>query len=50
MNEHLVQTTLFAIAVFLITLVFRNNAATVRHLLWLTASIKFLIPFALSIT
>jgi bla regulator protein blaR1 len=49
MNEHLVQTTLFAIAVFLITLVFRNNAATVRHLLWLTASIKFLIPFSLLI-
>jgi bla regulator protein BlaR1 len=47
MNEHLVQTTLFAIAIFLITLFFRNNAAKVRHLLWLTASVKFLIPFSL---
>jgi bla regulator protein blaR1 len=47
MIDHLVQTTLFAIAVLLITLFFRNNAANVRHLLWVTASVKFLIPFAI---
>ncbi len=47
MIQHLWQSTFFAIAVGLLTLVFRGNRANVRFRLWLTASLKFLIPFAL---
>src|ERR1700680_997431 len=46
-SSHLVQSTLFAGAVALLTLAFRANRAQVRFLLWLSASLKFLIPFAL---
>jgi bla regulator protein blaR1 len=44
---HLVQSTLFAAAAALLTLAFRANRAQVRFWLWLSASLKFLIPFAL---
>ena len=46
-SSHLVQSTLFAGAVALLTLAFRANKAQVRFWLWLSASLKFLIPFAL---
>src|SRR5580704_16728904 len=46
-SSHLVQSTLFAGAVALLTLAFRANRAQVRYWLWLSASLKFLIPFAL---
>lgn len=46
-SSHLVQSTLFAGAVALLTLAFRTNKAQVRFWLWLSASLKFLIPFAL---
>src|SRR3954469_16212635 len=46
-SSHLVQSTLFAGAVALLTLAFRANRAQVRFWLWLSASLKFLIPFAL---
>src|SRR5215469_14346274 len=46
-SSHLVQSTLFAGAVALLTLAFRANRAHVRFCLWLSASLKFLIPFAL---
>src|SRR5579872_6785958 len=46
-SSHLVQSTLFAAAAALLTLAFRANKAQVRFWLWLSASIKFLIPFAL---
>src|SRR5512140_196312 len=46
-SSHLVQSTLFAGAVALLTLAFRANRAKVRFWLWLSASLKFLIPFAL---
>src|SRR6201988_5229030 len=46
-SSHLVQSTLFAGAVALLTLAFRANRAEVRFWLWLSASLKFLIPFAL---
>src|SRR5260370_27106466 len=46
-SSHLMQSTLFAGAVSLLTLAFRANRAQVRFWLWLSASLKFLIPFAL---
>ena len=45
--NHLWQSSLFAAAVALVTLVLKNNRAQVRYALWLAASLKFLIPFAL---
>jgi bla regulator protein blaR1 len=45
--SHLVQSTLVAGAAALLTLAFRANRAQVRFWLWLSASLKFLIPFAL---
>jgi bla regulator protein blaR1 len=45
--NHLWQSTAFALAAGLLTLAFRRNRAQVRYWLWLAASVKFLIPFAL---
>jgi uncharacterized protein (TIGR03435 family) len=45
--DHLWQSTVFVVIAWLLTLVLRNNAARVRYWIWLAASIKFLIPFAL---
>lgn len=47
--NHLWQSTLFAIAAWLLTLALRKNRAAVRYWIWLAASIKFLIPFSLLI-
>jgi beta-lactamase regulating signal transducer with metallopeptidase domain len=44
---HLWQSTLFGAAAALLTLAFRANKARVRYWIWLTASLKFLIPFVL---
>src|ERR1700729_163691 len=49
LTNHLWQSTLFAIAAGLLTVAFRNNRAKVRYWLWLSASLKFLIPFSLPI-
>ena len=46
-TNHLWQSTLFAVAVWLLTAAFRKNRAKVRYWLWLTASLKFLIPLSL---
>ena len=45
--NHLWQSTLFAIVAAVFTLALRKNQARVRHYVWLTASLKFLVPFAL---
>ncbi len=45
--DHLWQSTLVAVVVTVLTLLFRNNSARVRYALWLTASLKFLLPFSL---
>jgi uncharacterized protein (TIGR03435 family) len=45
--NHLWQSTLFAVAAGLFTLALRNNSARVRHWVWVVASLKFLVPFAL---
>jgi VWFA-related protein len=47
--SHLWQSTWFAAAVALLTLAFRGNRARVRYGLWLSASVKFLVPFSLLI-
>ena len=44
---HLWQSTFFALAAGLMTVAFRGNRAQVRYWLWLSASLKFLVPFAL---
>ena len=44
---HLWQSTLFALAAGLMAAAFRGNRAQVRYWLWLSASLKFLVPFAL---
>src|SRR5580693_7383407 len=49
LTNHLWQSTLFAIAAGLLTLAFRKNHAKVRYWLWLSASLKFFIPFSLLI-
>src|SRR6188474_1199675 len=43
--NHLWQSTLFAVAVGLLTLMCRKNHAGVRYWLWFSASVKFFIPF-----
>ncbi len=45
--DHLRQSTWFAAAAAILTMAFRNNGANVRFLIWLSASVKFLIPFPL---
>jgi len=47
LSNHLWQSTVFVLVVALLTLVFRNNRAQIRYWLWLSASLKFLIPFSL---
>lgn len=47
--NHLWQSTLFACAAGLLTLALRKNSARVRHWIWVTASLKFLVPFSLFI-
>ena len=46
-GNHLWQSTLFAVTAGLLTLILRKNQARIRYSLWLTASMKFLIPFSL---
>ncbi len=45
--DHLWQSTLFACAAAALALAFRQNAASVRFKILLTASLKFLLPFPL---
>ena len=45
--NHLFQSTLFAAMAGLLALALRRNRAQIRYCLWLTASIKFYIPFSL---
>lgn len=45
--DHLWQSTLFGIAAAALTLALRKNSARLRYLIWLAASLKFLLPFSL---
>jgi len=47
LTNHVLQSTVFALAAGLLTLFLRNNHARTRYWIWLTASLKFLIPFSL---
>jgi len=47
LGDHLWQSTLFAVAAGLLTLVLQKNHAGARYWLWLAASLKFLVPFSL---
>ncbi len=47
--NHLWQSTLFAGVAGLLTLALRKNPARVRHWVWVTASVKFLVPFSVLI-
>ncbi|MGD0299281.1 MAG: efflux RND transporter periplasmic adaptor subunit [Bryobacteraceae bacterium] len=49
LTNHLWQSTVFALVVALLTVAFRYNRAQIRFGLWLSASLKFLIPFAVLI-
>jgi probable HAF family extracellular repeat protein len=48
--NHLWQSTVFAALAGALTLVFRRNNAAIRHQIWLTASLKFLLPFSLLVS
>lgn len=45
--DHLWQSSLVALLLGALTLLFRNNSAGTRYWLWFLASVKFLAPFAL---
>ena len=47
LGNHLWQSTVFAAAAALLTMILRKNHARARYWLWLAASLKFLIPFSL---
>lgn len=48
--NHLWQSTLFVIAVWLAALALRTNAARVRCWLWTGASVKFLVPLSMLVS
>lgn len=50
LTNHLWQSTLFAVAAGLLAIAFRKNLAQIRYWLWLSASLKFLVPFSLLIS
>jgi bla regulator protein blaR1 len=45
--NHLWQSTLFCGGAWLISVMLRPNRAALRHWIWFTASLKFLVPFSL---
>jgi uncharacterized protein (TIGR03435 family) len=45
--DHVWQSTLFAGVIATLTLALRHNRARLRYGLWLAASVKFLVPFAM---
>jgi hypothetical protein len=48
--NHLWQSSCFALLAGLLAFVLRKNSPEVRYWVWLSASIKFLIPFALLVS
>jgi uncharacterized protein (TIGR03435 family) len=45
--NHVWQSTLFAGVIAILALALRHNRARLRYALWLAASVKFLVPFAM---
>ena len=48
--NHLWQSTLFAAAAWILTLLLKKNRARVRFWIWFSVSVKFLIPFSLLVS
>lgn len=48
--DHLWQSTIAVAVVAVLALALKRNRAEIRHALWMAASIKFLIPFAMLMT
>jgi bla regulator protein blaR1 len=48
--HHLCQSTVFAAAMWALTIPLKQNRAAVRYSLWLAASVKFLLPFSLLVS
>ncbi len=48
--NHLWQSTVFGLAALLLALSLRHNRAQIRFLIWMAASVKFLIPFSLLVS
>jgi len=48
--DHVWQSTLFAAFAAVLTWAFKKNHARVRYSIWLVASLKFLMPFALLVS
>ena len=48
--NHLWQSTIFTLAVWLLSLALRRNEARARYRLWMAASLKFLLPLTLLVT
>ena len=46
LGNHLWQSTIFAAAAWLLVRTLRRNSARVRYLIWMLASLKFLVPFS----
>jgi uncharacterized protein (TIGR03435 family) len=49
-GDHLWQSTIFVAACSVLSVLLRRNQARARYGLWLTASMKFLIPFSLLVS
>jgi bla regulator protein blaR1 len=49
-GDHLWQSTMFVVACGVLSVFLRRSHARVRHGLWLTASVKFLIPFSVLVS
>lgn len=47
LTNHIWQSTILALLAAVLSLAFRRNRASVRYWLWLSASLKFLLPFSL---
>jgi uncharacterized protein (TIGR03435 family) len=47
--NHLWQSTIFVVGVWLLTIALRRNQARTRYFSWMLASVKFLVPFSILI-
>ncbi len=47
-GNHLWQSTLFALLAWLLARILKKNGPGIRYCVWLAASLKFLIPFAMA--
>jgi bla regulator protein blaR1 len=50
LTNHLWQSTLFVVAAGLLAIACHKNRAPIRYWLWLSASLKFLVPFSLLVS